>query len=185
MTSIDIVLVLLIAGAFVLGFLWGVIRSLLMLGAWFLVFVVAALLSVPFGDYLTHQWNSYSADWDHMAAFAILYIGGLIASVILAWVSVRGPQGVTRYKMLDDIGSGALMAFVAVLAIAGIVTILATAYAGPPGADNVVGPDWTRDLYNSLIHQSRIGSGIHDTLVPALGTILGVLLPGYVREVMV
>ena len=69
MTSVDIVLVLIIAGAFVLGFLWGVIRSLLMLAAWFVVFVLSAILSVPVGDYLSNQWNTYSADWDHMAAF--------------------------------------------------------------------------------------------------------------------
>ncbi len=70
MTSVDIVLVLIIAGAFVLGFLWGVIRSLLMLAAWFVVFVLSAILSVPLGDYLSNQWNTYSSDWNHMAAFA-------------------------------------------------------------------------------------------------------------------
>ena len=76
------------------------------------------------------------------------------------------------------------MAFVAVLGIAGIIVVLATAYAGPPGA-TVVGPDWTRDLYNSLTTDSEIGSRLADTLIPALGSILGLLLPGYVREVMV
>ncbi len=184
MTSVDIVLVLIIAGAFILGFLWGVIRSLLMLAAWFVVFVLSALLSVPVGNYLTNQWSAYDAAWDTMAAFAMLYISGLILALVLAWIGVRGAQGVTKYRLLDDIGSGALMAFVAVLGIAGVIVILATAYAGPPGA-TVIGPDWTRDLYNSLLHDSQIGSGLADTLIPALGSILGVLLPGYVREVMV
>ena len=185
MTSVDIVLVLIIAGAFVLGFLWGVIRSLLMLAAWFVVFVLSAILSVPLGDYLSNQWNAYSADWNHMAAFGILYVGGLIISLVLVWIGVRGPQGVTKYKLLDDVGSGALMAFVAVLGIAGVITILATAHAGLPGTDTVVGPGWTRDMYFQLLHNSQIGSGLSDTLIPALGSILGLLLPGYVREVMV
>jgi uncharacterized membrane protein required for colicin V production len=185
MTSVDIVLVLVIAGAFVLGFLWGVIRSLLMLAAWFVVFVLAAILSVPFGDYLSNQWNTYSTDWNHMAAFGILYVGGLIISLVLVWIGVRGPQGVTKYKLLDDVGSGALMAFVGVLGIAGVITILATAHAGLPGTDTVVGPGWTRDMYFQLLHNSQIGSGLSDTLIPALGSILGLLLPGYVREVMV
>ena len=185
MTSVDIVLVLIIAGAFLLGFLWGVIRSVLMLAGWFVVFVLAAILSVPLGDYLANQWNSYSAEWNDMAAFAILYIAGLALALILTWIGIRGPQGVTRYRLLDDVGSGALMAFVAVLGIAGAITILATAYAGPPGAETVVGPDWTRDMYTALLHDSQIGSGIADTLIPALGSILGILLPGHVREVMV
>jgi len=185
MTSVDIVLVLIIAGAFVLGFLWGVIRSLLMLAAWFVVFVLSAILSVPLGDYLSNQWNSYSSDWNHMAAFAILYVGGLIIALVVAWVGVRGPQGVTKYRLLDDVCSGALMAFVAVLGIAGVLVILATAYAGPPGADTVVGPGWPRDIYHSLVNDSQIGSGLNDTLIPALGSILGLLLPQYVRSVMV
>ena len=185
MTSVDIVLVLVIAGAFLIGFLWGVIRSLVMLGAWFVVFVLSALLSVPLGDYLSKQWNSYSADWNYMAAFAMLYVVGLIVAMVLARVGMRGPQGVTKYRLLDDVGSGALMAFVAILSIAGVLTILATAYAGPPEAESVVGPDWSRDMYNSLLRNSQIGSGLADTLIPALGSILGVLLPGYVREVMV
>lgn len=103
---------------------------------------------------------------------------------MLAWIGVRGAQGVTKYRLLDDIGSGALMAFVAVLGIAGIIVILGTAYAGPPGA-TVVGPQWTREMYDNLLLNSQIGSGLADTLIPALGNILGILLPGYVREVMV
>jgi hypothetical protein len=184
MTSVDIVLVLIIAGAFLVGFLWGIIRSLLMLAAWFVVFVLSAILSVPVGDYLTNQWTSYGADWNHMAAFGILYVLGLIISMVLAWIGIRGPQGVTKYRLLDDIGSGALMAFVAVLGIAGFMVVLGSAYAGPPGA-TVLGPDWSRDLYNSLTGNSQIGSGLADTLIPALGSILGLLLPGYIREVMV
>jgi hypothetical protein len=184
MTGVDIVLVLIIAGAFILGFVWGVIRSLVMLAAWFVVFVLAAILSQPVGDYLTRQWSSYDAAWNHMAGFAILYFLGLTVSLILAWVGIRGPQGVTKYRLLDDIGSGALMAFVAVLSIAGWIVVLGTAYFGPAGA-TVLGPDWTRDLYNQLVQGSQIGSGLADTLIPALGAILGLLLPGYVREVMV
>ena len=81
MTTFDIVLVLVIAGAFVVGFLWGVIRSLLMLAGWFVVFLLAALLSVPVGDYLNGQWTAYDAHWNHMAAFAILYFAGIVLAV--------------------------------------------------------------------------------------------------------
>ena len=68
------------------------------------------------------------------------------------------------------------MAFVAVLGIAGFMVVLGTAYRGAPGA-TVVGPDWTRELYNSLVTNSQIGSGLADTLIPALGSILSLLLP--------
>ena len=183
MTSLDIVLVLVIAGAFIVGFLWGVIRSLLMFVAWFVVFVLSALLSVPVGDYLTTQWSNYDADWDHMAAFAILYFAGLVLAAILLWIGVKGAQGLSRYRLLDDSVGGAFMAATAALGIAGVIIILATAYQGPTGTQ-VNGPDWTRDLYQSLL-DSRIGDAIARTLIPALGTLLGPLLPAYVRQVMV
>jgi uncharacterized membrane protein required for colicin V production len=183
LTTIDILLVIIIAGAFVVGFLWGVIRSLLMFAGWFAVFLLAALLSVPVGDYLTTQWTAYDTHWDHMAAFAILYFAGLVLTAILLWIGIRGAQGLSRYKLLDDIVGGTVMAFTAVLSIAGFVVVLATAYRGSLGFA-VIGPDWTREVYQSLL-DSSIGSALERVLIPALGTILGPLLPSYVRQVMV
>ncbi len=183
MTSIDIVLVLIIAGAFIVGFLWGVIRSLLMFVSWFVVFVLSALLSVPVGDYLTTQWSNYDTHWDHMAAFAILYFAGLVLSAILLWIGIKGAQGLSRYRLLDDVVGGAFMAATAVLGIAGVIVILGSAYRGALGT-TVIGPDWTHQLYQSLL-DSRIGDAINRTLIPALGTLLGPLLPAYIRQVMV
>lgn len=183
MTSVDIILVLIIAGAFVVGFLWGLIRSLLMVAGWFLVFVLAALLSVPVGDYLTSQWTSYGPEWNHMAAFAILYVGLLILAVILCWMGIKNSQGLTKYRLFDDLVSGAAMAFVAILGVTGVIVVLASAYAGPTGA-SVLGPDWTRQLYQNL-HDSQIGMVIEGTIIPFLGTVLGPLLPSHISRVMV
>lgn len=183
MTTFDIVLVLIIAGAFVIGFLWGVIRSLLMLAAWFAVFLLAALLSVPVGDYLTTQWSAYDTHWNHMAAFAILYFAGLVLAAILIWVGIKGAQGLSKYRLLDDVVSGTIMAIVAVLGITGVIVLLATAYRGSLGFA-VIGPDWTREVYQALL-DSRIGDAITRTIIPPLGTVLGPLLPSYVRQVMV
>ncbi len=183
MTTFDIVLVLVIAGAFVVGFLWGVIRSLLMLAGWFAVFLLSALLSVPVGDYLNGQWSAYDTHWNHMAAFAILYFAGLVLAAILCWIGIKGAQGLSKYRLLDDIVSGTIMAIVAILSISGLIVLLATAYRGSLGFA-VVGPDWTREVYQSLL-DSRIGDAIVRTIIPLLGTVLGPLLPSEVRQVMV
>jgi uncharacterized membrane protein required for colicin V production len=182
-TTFDIVLVLIIAGAFVVGFLWGVVRSLLMLAGWLAVFLLSALLSVPVGDYLTTQWSAYDTHWDHMAAFAILYVAGLVFTAILIWIGIKGAQGLSKYRLLDDVVSGAIMGIVALLGIAGVIVILASAYRGSLGF-SVIGPDWTREMYQSLL-DSRIGDALTRTVIPVLGTLLGPLLPAYVRQVMV
>ncbi|MBX3029228.1 MAG: CvpA family protein [Chloroflexi bacterium] len=183
MTSVDIVLVLIIAAAFLVGFLWGIIRSLLMVAGWFVVFVIAAILSVPVGDYLTSQWTSYGPEWNHMAAFAILYVGLLILSMILCWMGVKGAQGLSKYPLLDDVASGTFMALVAVLGITGVIVVLASAYAGAGGM-SLLGPDWTRQLYQNLL-DSQIGSTLQRTIIPLLGTVLGPLLPTHISRVMV
>ena len=182
-TTFDIVLVLVIAGAFVIGFLWGPIRSLLMLAGWFAVFLLAALLSVPVGDYLNGQWTAYDTHWNHMAAFAILYFSGIVLAGILCWIGIKGAQGLSKYRLLDDIVSGTIMAIVAVLSITGLIVLLATAYRGSLGFA-VVGPDWTREVYQSLL-DSRIGDALVRSIIPVLGTVLGPLLPSEVRQVMV
>ncbi len=182
MTTFDIVLVLIIAGAFVVGFLWGIVRSLLMLAGWLAVFLLASLLSVPVGDYLTTQWSAYDTHWNHMAGFAILYVAGLAIAAILIWVGVKGAQGLSKYRLLDDIVSGTIMAVVAVLGIAGVIVLLATAYRGSLGFA-VLGPDWTREVYQALL-DSRIGDALTRSVIPALGTVFGPLLPEYVRQVM-
>ncbi len=183
MTTFDIVLVLVIAGAFIIGFLWGVIRSLLMLAGWFAVFLLAALLSVPVGDYLNGQWTAYDTHWNHMAAFAILYFAGIVLAGILCWIGIKGAQGLSKYRLLDDIVSGTIMAIVAILSISGLIVLLATAYRGSLGFA-VVGPDWTREVYQSLL-DSRIGDALERTVIPVLGTVLGPLLPAEIRQVMV
>ena len=75
------------------------------------------------------------------------------------------------------------MAIVAVLSITGLIVLLATAYRGSLGFA-VVGPDWTREVYQSLL-DSRIGDALVRSVIPVLGTILGPLLPNDVRQVMV
>jgi uncharacterized membrane protein required for colicin V production len=109
-TSGDVVLLLIIGGSFLLGFLWGVVRSLLMLAAWFVVFIVSAYLSEPVGNYLSGQWNNLDRGYVHMVAFGLLYGAGLIVAVILVWQGTRGSQGLTRFAFLDDLVGGLVLA---------------------------------------------------------------------------
>jgi uncharacterized membrane protein required for colicin V production len=183
MTSADIVLGLIIGGAFLLGWFWGVVRSLLMFGSWFVVFVITAYLAQPVGDYLERQWTNLSPAYNEMAAFAILYLAGLLLAFILVHVGTRGAQGVTRWPLLDDLAGAILCTATAVLGIAGMIVIFRTFFEGAPEPGAVLGPEWVLNIYTATL-DSGIGNWIVQNLIPILGNLLGPVLPQSVRSAM-
>ena len=179
----DIFLLVIIVSALVIGFFWGALRSLALFAAWIFAFVAGAYLKVDLGSYLAREWGQYSPAFSDMAAFAIIYLGILLAAPLVIVVSTRGNQNVTRIQVLDDL-TGALFAlFVALLGIAGLIIVLSTFYGTDVEVvDAAGGPQWTASLYHNLI-RSTIGGAINDTIVPIIGTVLGPILPASVREV--
>jgi hypothetical protein len=179
----DIFLLVIIVSTLVVGFFWGALRSLLLLAAWVLAFMFGAYLKTSLGAYLGREWGQFSAGFNDMAAFAIIYLAILLAAPFVIFVSTKGNQRVTRYQVLDDL-TGALAAVsVALLGIAGTMIVLATYYGtGSTVIDPAGGPQWTATLYQSLL-LSSIGAGINDTLVPLIGVVLGPFLPSTVSEV--
>jgi hypothetical protein len=180
MDSADIALALIFAGAFVLGAVWGALRSLVMLAAWFVVFFSSAYLRDPVGRYLSAQWTQFSQDYDFMAAFGILYAAGLMAAIALVWVGMREQGELTRWRLLDGLLSGIVAVVIAVLSVAGTMIILRTYYE--PGVLATVGT-WTQTLNNALTG-SEIGRFIDEQVIAQLHTVLGPFLPADIRSAM-
>ena len=186
MNTIDIFLLVIIVSTLIVGFFWGVIRSLMFLAAWLLAFLAGSYLKLELGSYLANQWDQYAATFNEMAAFGLIYVSLLVAAPIVIVLLARSSPRVTKYQVLDDLAGAAFAVLVAVLGIAGVMIVLATFYGPDPGAVVNVGggPEWTASLYQALIN-STIGNGIAEQLIPIMGTILGPLLPPDVREVMI
>lgn len=181
----DIFLLVIIVSALVVGFFWGALRSLLLVVVWILAFLAGAHLKTEFGAYLAHQWAQFSAQFNDMAAFGIIYVGLLLAAPVAIVLSTRGNQRVTRYQVLDDLVGAGFATFVAVIGIGGVMVVLATFYgSGSTIVDPAGGPQWTATLYQSLL-LSNIGQNINEHVMPIIGTILGPLLPGDVREAFI
>ena len=178
----DIFLLVIIVSALVVGFFWGALRSLLLLAGWILAFLAGAHLKTELGAYLAREWGHFSAQFNDMAAFGIIYVGLLIAAPVFIFLTTRGNQHLTRYQVLDDLVGAAFATFVAVIGIGGVMVVLATFYgAGSTIVDAAGGPQWTATLYQSLL-LSNIGENIYEHVMPIIGTILGPLLPEDVRE---
>jgi len=98
--AVDLVLLLVLAAAALLGFFQGVIRSLLAIGAWAVSFLLAANLRDPVGRYLASQWTSLSADYVYMLAFGSVAIVLLV--VLLGAIRVRARWSARLYALLQD-----------------------------------------------------------------------------------
>jgi uncharacterized membrane protein required for colicin V production len=180
MTSADVLLLLIVAGAFLFGFFWGVVRGLLGLAGFVVVFVLSAHLSEPVGDYLTAQWTQYRPDYDHMLAYFLVFALLYTLTLILITIGTRGSQDLSRYPLVDDVVGALLGACLAILCVAAVITILKTFY-GPFAPPNGQGAEWTANLYRALLG-STFGGQISNAVVPALVTVLGAVLPASVRQ---
>src|SRR3990172_8016574 len=146
----DIFLLVIIVSALVVGFFWGAGRSVLLLGAWLAAFLTGAYLKLQAGAWLSRQWTDFPPAFDEMAAFALVYLGILLAAPILIVIGTKGDQSLSRYQALDDIAGALFASAVAILGIAGLIVVLSTYYAGLAPAETG-GPEWVGNLYRSLL----------------------------------
>lgn len=179
----DIFLLVIIVSTLVVGFFWGAVRSLMLFAGWLLAFFAGAYLQTELGAYLARQWDNFDPAFSQMAAYGLIFSAILVGAPVVIFIVTRSSQRVTRWQVLDDLTGALFAVFVAVLGIAGVMIILATYYTpGDPVVDVAGGPQWTANLYQSLLI-SNIGGNIWEHLVPIIGFVLGPFLPDSVNEV--
>jgi membrane protein required for colicin V production len=174
----DLVLILLLAGGFLLGFFRGSVRQLLSIGAWLVTFLLAAHLGQFVGRLL---FEGFTSDYAVMVGFGLVFTVLFVGSVVVFQLSGQAIS-LSRHELLDDLVGGLLGMALVLLAAASVLVILDTFYARP---DLPAGPQIAllATLFNEL-EQSAIATGLRDSLIPLLGMLLRPLLPPYVAVVM-
>lgn len=179
--EVDLVLVVLLAGGFLLGFLRGVMRQLIALAAWVVCFIVAAQLQRPMADWMVEQEPQFSLQYVDMLAFGavflVLFGGALVVIEVVGKVS-----DLTTHPALDEVLGGLLAVGVVLLTIASLIVILNTYYGlESPGPTAQIGI--LADAHD-LLERSAICGWLTDSLIPGLGSLFGLVLPEGVRQVM-
>ena len=173
---VDIALLLIFVGAFLIGILRGALRQLITLGAWLVAFVLAAYVRQPVGDWIATQAD-YSRQYVDMLGFGLAFLVLFGLALVVIQIGGRTVQLVER-PGLDEALGGVLGIAWAVMAITALLIVLNTYYADPLRLSNELAV--VRDLNNGL-RQSSIGSALYQQAVPGLLSILGPLLPAEVR----
>ncbi len=128
LTAADLALLLIYAGAFILGFFQGGTRALLGLLAWLFAFVIGVTVWQPLGDWLSGSWTLYSLPYNQMLAFLIGFITALVIGGIVIVTFTKRSALLPRWPLVDEVLGGVLFVVLALLITGAILAALDSAY---------------------------------------------------------
>ena len=176
----DLLVLLLLIAAFVVGYLQGTVRRLLGIASVIVSLVLAAQLSVPLGNYLAQNWGQFPPGYSRMIAFAVLFgIGVISLAVITQLYYERGPF-MPRYPLVDPLLGGVLGIVEAMLLIGVLVLVLDSYFATPNLIVSAGEFVFVRDFFGAM-DISRTADLYRGTLIPAFFAVLGFFIPEYIR----
>lgn len=135
MQSLDIVILLVLAGGLIRGFSTGVVRQVAGIIGLILTFVVAVALMKPVGQIVSAS-TGIPEGWAPLAGFLVIFL----ALQIVLFMAVRFIEtvvGALRLTTVNRLLGGVLGAFKAALVLS--VAFLVLAYAGLPGPESRAG----------------------------------------------
>jgi uncharacterized membrane protein required for colicin V production len=172
----DILFVLFLFGAFVLGYIQGTIRRLLGIASVLFSFLVAANLRDPVGSFLASNWTQFPAEYSYMIGFLGMFVLGVVGFSILIQGFYKKTPLLEKATYVDEIAGGLLGILQAIL-IVGCLIVIFDSYFRLPGIP--VDPDelpFLRSFYEAY-DASTVGSIYRDTLIPAFFAVFGFFVP--------
>ncbi len=171
---VDLAIVIVLFGAFVVGAMQGAIRRILGIISIVFAFLVSANLRDPVGGYLAAQWQQYPAGYDHLLAFGILFCALTIGFSVLIQGFYKRTELSAAHPVIDDVVGG-LLGLLEAFIVLTIVVIILGSYTLPDPFPGEI--DQLRSLYQ-VMDQSQIASAIQANVAPPIVHVLAVLLPG-------
>jgi len=178
--TIDLLLFVLFAAFFVLGFGQGTIRRLIGIGSILFSFFFAANLAEPLGGFLGSNWTQFSRQYAYMVGFGTVFVAASLAFALVAQGFYKPQPLFEKVRFVDEI-LGGLLGLVQGAIILGIIIVILSTFFVIPG----IAPDGDelpllRDLWNAL-DGSVIADAFKADLIPVFFTITGFLLPDSIQ----
>ena len=179
-TLVDVVLLIVLAAAFFVGYAQGAIRQLLGIGAFLVCFVLAANLRGPVGSWLSQYWTQYPAQLSAMAAFGLSLLILLIVANLGITVYYKRMPLFPQAAAVDEILGGVLAMCLALLLLGALVIVLDSYYTYGSVVQSGADVPWLHDLDRAL-GDSAITAFLRQGFVPGLLTIFGPFVPAAIH----
>ena len=157
----------------IIGVMQGSIRRILGLISFLFAFLVAATLRDPVGNILANNWTQYTSGYDHLLAFAGIFVAGAVGLWILIQGFYKRTEIYAKQPIVDDIIGGAVGLLQGTFLLT-VVVIVLNSYTLTSTETGDVG---VLRQAQDLIHQSAIAGGVKDVLAPPLVHVLAFFLP--------
>jgi uncharacterized membrane protein required for colicin V production len=177
----DVLIVLFLFGCFILGWVQGTIRRLVGIASMVFSFLLAAVLSVPLGEFLARHWDQFPPEYAAMVGFLIVFVAAVIAFSLVIQGTYKKAPLFAKYPVIDEILGGILGVVQGFLLLMFLVIILDQFFllTNFPVDDDelpLLRGFWT------AIDASGTGELLHTTVIPAFVAIASFLLPDSIEQ---
>jgi len=182
-TPFDLVILLALAAAFIVGYAQGVIRRLLGIAAILFAIVLGSYLRAPLGAYLANEWTSIDDRYSFMVAFGAVFLATAVTLSIGIQITYRPAPLFQKYPALDEILGGLLGVLEGIIILTAVVLILDPYFTQPKVRETAGFGEFglLRTLFNFL-DQSLTGDILRHNVIPPILAVFGFLFAQDVRD---
>lgn len=176
----DVVIVLVLFGFFIAGFIQGTIRRLVGILSIVFSFFFAAQVSVPLGSFLGDHWKQFPREYSAMVGFLLVFVAAVIAFSLVIQGTYKKAPLFANYPAVDEVIGGVLGVVQGFLLLMLLTLILDQFFRL---ANFAVDPDelpFLRDFWNA-VNTSGTGSLLHGSVIPGFVSITSFLLPESIK----
>ena len=177
----DLLIILILAGMFILGFVQGTVRRLLGILAILFSFLLAANLREPLGNFLAANWTQFEREYSVMVGFGTVFAAASIAFTLVIQGFYKKTPLSERYLIVDEVIGGLLGVLQGVIILTAIIVILDSAFKIPTleRRNELI---LLRELYGAY-DPSVTAQIIRGTVIPAFYGLFGLFIPEALRDI--
>jgi len=177
---VDVLVILVLFGFFILGFIQGTIRRLVGILSIVFSFFLAAQLQVPLGKFLGDNWNQFPREYGAMIGFLTVFVAAVLAFSLVIQGTYKKAPLFANYSWIDEVLGGLLGLLQGFLLLLFLVIILDQFFllSNFPKDDDEL--PLLRDLWTA-IDGSGIGSLLHTSVIPGFINVTGFLIPESIK----
>jgi uncharacterized membrane protein required for colicin V production len=176
----DLVVILFLVGMFVLGFIQGSIRRVVGILCMTFSFFLAAVLSVPVGEFLAGYWTYHPTEYSVMIGFLAVFITSVVALFLLVQGTYQKTQLFAKHPVIDEVLGGVLGVVQGLLLLLFLTIILDQYFLYAPTAPATDELPLLRPFWEAL-NTSEIGAALHQTVIPSFLGLVGFFIPDYIE----
>jgi len=177
----DLLIILILLGMFILGFIQGTVRRLLGIGAVLFSFLLAANLRQPLGNFLANNWTQFEREYAVMIGFGTVFVAASLALTLIIQTLYKKTPLSEKYLLGDEILGGVLGVVQGIIILGAMIIILDSAFE-MPGMANRNELLLLREIHGAY-DPSATASIMRGAIIPAFYFVVGLFIPEALRDI--